>query len=244
MKYFKETLIIFLSVLLLLIIVRENYYGRLLRRLTGTSTSVVMVKENLDKIYSNNIHKSDIVFLGNSITNSVDWNELLGLNISNQGVGGHTTEQMLKRIDNVLGEEPKHVFIMSGINDLYRGLSVDDIYKTYIELIEVLTENQIQPIVQSTLFVSYSYLNSENINNQVTLLNSKLLDFCKSNSIVFLNINESLEIDGQLNPKLCRDGIHLNSEGYLLWYKKLIPTLNKLGYYENPQRGKKLTPIN
>lgn len=237
MKYLKETLIVFLSVFLLLIIVRENYYGRLIRRVTGTYTPVKLVQKNLDKIYYNNIYKSDIVFLGNSITKGVDWNELLGLNISNQGVGSDTTEQMLKRVDNVLGEEPKHVFIMSGINDLYKGISVDDIYKTYIELIEVLVENQIQPIVQSTLFVSYSNKNSEDINNQVTLLNSKLLEFCESNSIVFLNINESLGIDGQLNPKLSRDGIHLNSEGYLLWYKKLIPTLNKLGYYENPYRG-------
>ena len=238
MKYLKETIIVFLSVFLLLIIVRENYYGRLMKRVTGTSTSKKSVQENLDKIYSNNIHKSDIVFLGNSITNGVDWNELLGLNISNQGVGGETTEQMLKRIDNVLGEEPKHVFIMSGINDLYKGLSVNDIYKTYIELIELLIENQIQPIIQSTLFVSFTERNSKEINHQVTLLNSKLLDYCNSNSVVFLNINELFEIGGQLNPKLSRDGVHLNSEGYLLWYKKLIPILNELGYYENLSRGK------
>ena len=147
MKYLKETIIVFLSVFLLLIIVRENYYGRLMRSVTGTSTSKKLVQENLDKIYSNNIQKSDIVFLGNSITKGVDWNELLGLNISNQGVGGETTEQMLKRIDNVLGEEPKHVFIMSGINDLYKGLSVDDIYKIYIELIEVLSRQMTDVIM-------------------------------------------------------------------------------------------------
>tara|TARA_B110000971_G_C19934684_1_gene465762 strand:+ start:210 stop:929 length:720 start_codon:yes stop_codon:yes gene_type:complete len=238
MKYLKETIIVFLSVFLLLIIVRENYYGRLMSRVTGTSTPKKLVQKNLDKIYSNNIHKSDIVFLGNSITNGVDWNELLGLNISNQGVGGETTEQMLKRIDNVLGEEPKHVFIMSGINDLYKGLSVNDIYKTYVELIELLIENQIQPIIQSTLFVSFTERNSKEINHQVTLLNSKLLDYCNSNSVVFLNINELFEIGGQLNPKLSIDGVHLNSEGYLLWYNKLIPILNELGYYENLYRGK------
>lgn len=233
MKYLRETLIIFLSVFLLLIIVRENYYGRFMRIITGTHSSSEMVRKNLDKIYSNNIHKSDIVFLGNSITNGVDWNELLGLNISNQGVGGHTTEQMLKRIDNVLREEPKHVFIMSGINDLYKGLSVDDIYITYVQLIELLIENQIQPIVQSTLFVSFTQKNSKDINNHVTLLNSKLLDYCKSNSVVFLNINELLEIDDQLNPILSKDGVHLNSKGYLLWYEKLIPTLKNFGYYED-----------
>ena len=238
MKYLRETLIVILSVFLLLIIVRENYYGRLMKRVTGTTTPDKLVQKNLDKIYSNNIHKSDIVFLGNSITYVVDWNELLGLNISNQGVGGETTEQMLKRIDNVLGEEPKHVFIMSGINDLYKGLSVNDIYKTYVELIELLIENQIQPIIQSTLFVSFTERNSKEINHQVTLLNSKLLDYCNSNSVVFLNINELFEIGGQLNPKLSKDGVHLNSEGYLLWYKKLIPILNELGYYENLYRGK------
>jgi lysophospholipase L1-like esterase len=122
---------------------------------------------------------------------------------------------------------------MSGINDLYKGLSVDDIYITYVSLIEILIENQIQPIVQSTLFVSFTQKNSKDINSHVMLLNSKLLDYCKSNSVVFLNINELFEIDGQLNPILSKDGVHLNSKGYLLWYEKLIPTLKNFGYYED-----------
>ena len=240
MKYFKEILIVCLLTLILFITIRENYYGRIIRRLTNPSTSTSLVKENFDKLYSNNIYDSEIVFLGNSITQGVDWNELLGLNVSNQGVGRNTLEQILLRIDNVIKEHPKHVFIMGGINDLYRGLSVDNIFDTYTTIVYQLMKNDISPIIQSTLFVTSTATNSNRTNNQVKLLNTKLQNFSNENSLRYIDLNKLLSLDNKLNERISTDGVHLNSKGYEMWYEELIPILFSLGYYKN-LKGEKIS---
>ena len=48
--------------------------------------------------------KNDIVFLGNSITDRVDWNELLGKsNVRNRGISGDITFGVLQRLHQEIG---------------------------------------------------------------------------------------------------------------------------------------------
>jgi len=235
MKYLKELIILILLSLLVFVFVRENYYGRLLLRINGGVTTSKEVQINLDKLYSNNQYSSDIVFLGNSITNGVDWNELLGLNVSNQGIGGNTTEQISNRLNNVINESPRHVFIMSGINDIYQGFTVDEIFIRYVEILNYLQNENIEPVVQSTLFVTKTERGYFETNDKVKILNSKLKEHCEQNSITYIDLNGILGVNGELSPKYSTDGVHLNSIGYELWYKELVPVLKDLGYYKNTQ---------
>ncbi len=62
--------------------------------------------------------ESDIIMLGDSITDEGEWTELLGLNVKNRGISGDTIERILHRLDTILESKPKQVFLMIGINDL------------------------------------------------------------------------------------------------------------------------------
>jgi hypothetical protein len=47
------------------------------------------------------------MFLGNSITNHVDWEELLGMpNARNRGISGYITYGVLERLDEVIEGHP------------------------------------------------------------------------------------------------------------------------------------------
>ena len=65
------------------------------------------------------IHSGDIVFLGNSITDGGEWNELLANpRVKNRGISGDRSGWLLDRLDPIVGGHPKKLFLMIGVNDL------------------------------------------------------------------------------------------------------------------------------
>lgn len=62
---------------------------------------------------------SDVIFLGDSITDKCEWTELLeNPNIKNRGISGDTTERILNRLDEIVESKPKQIFLMVGIMTL------------------------------------------------------------------------------------------------------------------------------
>ena len=59
------------------------------------------------------IRSSDIVFLGNSITDGGEWAELFdNRHVRNRGISGDQTGWMLGRLDPILAGHPKRLFLM------------------------------------------------------------------------------------------------------------------------------------
>lgn len=55
--------------------------------------------------------KSDIIFLGDSITDECEWAELLkNPQIKNRGISGDTTMGILHRLEDVVKSQPKKIF--------------------------------------------------------------------------------------------------------------------------------------
>ena len=175
-------------------------------------------REELFKEYS---PEADIVFLGDSITSQGIWNEFFpSYRIVNRGIGGETTSDIVKRLDTVLSTKPSKVFVMVGINDLAKDFSVRKIIKSYDLLISKLTENGINVIIQSTIQCSPT----EKYVRSVNELNNKLKKLSESKKVKFLDLEE-LSSENGLDSKYTYDGIHLTSEGYIYWVKKIRPLL-------------------
>lgn len=76
--------------------------------------------------------KTDIIFLGNSITAGVDWMELLGNHrVRNRGISGDITFGVLERLEEVTEGKPAKVFILIGINDISRNIPDSVILNNY-----------------------------------------------------------------------------------------------------------------
>jgi hypothetical protein len=163
------------------------------------------------------VHGSyDVVFLGDSITNAGRWSELFPLEkVANRGIGGDTSEGILKRVDQVIDLNPASVYLMFGINDIARGTENSEIFSNYKNIIYKLQNSGIKVIVQSTLLTD-----KEHWNTQVNGLNALLSDFSSKQGIDFIDINASLAPDGVLQNSY--DGVHLNADAYLVWRDAII----------------------
>jgi lysophospholipase L1-like esterase len=160
----------------------------------------------------------EIIMLGDSITEGGNWEQLLnGSDVANYGIGGDTTTGLLYRLSDVYMAKPQKVFLMIGINDLLSGISVDKIVENIEEIITSLREHGIDVILQSTLYVARN--NWEEINNNVTILNGKLLELSNQYKLYYLDLNKVLSKDKALERKYTKDGLHLLNNGYKEWQK-------------------------
>ena len=170
-----------------------------------------------------------IVMLGNSITQGVEWQELLGRpDVVNRGIGSDVTEGYLNRLTYVYALQPRIVCVMGGINDLYSNVPVETVFQNYKTLLEELGANKIIPVVQSTLFVSPKWRDHETKNREVALLNGLLKQYAAENRITYLDVNSILSRDGALLNEYTWDGVHLTASGYARWRDLLEPVLAEL----------------
>ena len=188
-----------------------------------TSTSYEKPRATLFDYFSPQV---DVVMIGDSITQNAIWSEIFpNIKIANRGLTGDTTEDILKRMDNILSVQPKKALIMVGIMDIYSGLSVNEIIKNYVEIIEEIRAKKITVVVQSTLECSKT--ECEGRLDKVRQLNQKLEEYSTTHNFVFVDINKRLSsIEEGLLSQYSYDGIHLIGKGYSVWAEQISGAIN------------------
>lgn len=168
------------------------------------------------------ISSNDIVFLGDSLTESFDLQKYFDKkNLRNRGMSGNMTEHVLYRLEEILIAKPAFLFLMIGINDIYQGVKPDIVMRNIYRILTEIQKNSPQTKIycQSILPVNESRLLSfENINSKVYEVNNNLRDFCIENNISFIDIHpDFLNHQGQMDEKFTYDGVHLTEQGYSHW---------------------------
>ena len=166
----------------------------------------------------------DVVMIGDSITRSAEWNEIFpSVKIANRGINGDTISDILARLDSVLSVQPQRALLMVGINDIYRGIPVNDIVRDYKIVVSILVQNDIEVIVQSTLecTIGSGGCGSKQI-TAVRNLNDRLQKYTNEIDLRYIDINKGLSSkETGLLPKYSYDGVHLSAEGYFVWAKQI-----------------------
>lgn len=171
-----------------------------------------------------NDQPADILFLGNSITERGEWHELLpGRKVANRGIGGDNTFGVLARLDGVISQRPKKLFLLIGINDIGRGLPVDVILNNYRRILEKLSQGlpKTKIIVESVLpmnedKLAYDYL--KNKAGNVKALNEGIEKLASEFRLTYLNLHELFaDENGALKAEYTKDGIHLLPGAYVDW---------------------------
>jgi len=86
--------------------------------------------------------KHEIIFLGNSITEGGNWQNLFpDKNVINRGISGDVTDGILFRLDEVTSSRPEKVFLMVGTNDLARGKSISYVTNNHRIIIEKILKD-------------------------------------------------------------------------------------------------------
>ncbi|WP_223069718.1 GDSL-type esterase/lipase family protein [Paenibacillus caui] len=172
---------------------------------------------------------ADIVMLGDSITYNVQWNELLGRNAANRGIGGDYTSGMLNRLEYVTNLTPYMVFIMAGTNDLFKGeVTPETAFQNYVSILDALEQKHITPVITLTLYVGKDIANYTAINERVQKLNGYLTGYARQHEITCIDLNEAIAPEGYLLYDYSIDGIHINGEAYEIWGDKINKIINQI----------------
>lgn len=175
---------------------------------------------------------SDIIFLGNSITARIAWNELLELpSARNRGISGDITFGVLERLEEVTEGRPAKVFILIGINDISRNIPDSVILLNYERMVHLIKE---QSPVTKIYFQTLLPVNNEftqfkthyNKDEHIAWLNKQIKLMGQREHITVIDLHPHfLDGDGKLDKRYTEDGLHLNIEGYHIWKHILEPYL-------------------
>ncbi len=168
--------------------------------------------------------RNEIIFLGNSITDGAEWSELLNnKKVHNRGISADVTEGILLRLDAVTRVKPAKIFIMIGVNDLSRNMTIDQVianYRTILERIRTETPKT-RVYVESILPVNPATgmaLSHTNKTEVIMELNGRLRELATEFGHTYIDLFSIMaDADNHLPKSFSIDGLHLSYEGYRVW---------------------------
>ncbi len=174
---------------------------------------------------------TDIIFLGNSITNGAEWHELFqNSNIKNRGISGDVCQGVYDRLEPITNGKPNKIFLMIGINDIARNTCIDTIaegIERIIDKIKVDSPNT-KIYVQSVLPLNDElgmFQQHTKRYLEIPLLNSAIKHIAESKCTTYIDAYSSLVIPetNKLDLRYSNDGLHLMGLGYAKWVEVIKP---------------------
>lgn len=170
------------------------------------------------------VDSSNIVFLGNSLTNGCEWHELFGdPRIVNRGISGDIASGIGARLEPIVSGKPAKIFLMAGINDVSHHISADSIAHDVAAVVDTIISRSpaTKIYLQSCLPFNESFKRWKNLEGTqpvIVELNKKLEKLARDRGIVWVNLYPLFN-DGNdnLRKELTNDGLHLLGPGYLIW---------------------------
>ena len=178
------------------------------------------------------ITSKDIVFIGNSITNGAEWNELFPQKrVKNRGISGDTSEGVFDRLDVVVKGKPAKIFILIGVNDISREIKVETIVLNMKRIVEKIQNEspKTKIYIQSILPVNpdFEMFKGHMKPELIKEINQFYQNIAQEYKVNYIDLYSHFLEDGtdKMNKKYTNDGLHLLGEGYLLWREIVKPYL-------------------
>jgi len=171
---------------------------------------------------------NSIIFLGNSLTDNCEWHELFNnCNVKNRGIAGNTTSTILHRLPKIIESKPSKIFLLIGVNDLFKRVAFDTILSNYKNIIQQI-KNEIpntKLFVQSILPIDEKVYDLKN--DSISIMNSKIKELCQKNNIQYIDLHPLfLTKEGKFDTTLSFDGLHLSGKEYMILKNEIIKFVN------------------
>jgi len=180
------------------------------------------------------VSKSDIIFLGNSITHNGEWCEIFNnKKVKNRGISGDIVQGVFDRLNPILKGKPRKIFLLIGINDVSHNVAADSIVSGIAKIASrIVTESpRTKLYIQSVFPVNDSFgkfLGTTVQGNVVIEINNGLKRLCEEKGLTFVDVYTALKSSDseKLNPNYTNDGLHLLGKGYMVWKRILEKYIN------------------
>lgn len=181
------------------------------------------------------VTSSDIIFLGNSITNGGEWAELFdNPHVKNRGISGDVCMGVYDRLDAILKGSPAKIFLLIGINDVDRGASADTIVERIGMIVDKIRKDSpsTKIYLQSVLPVSdhYKMFNGHSSRWQVVPeINKGLVRLAADRGVKYIDLYSHFidNTTGKMNIEYTNDGLHLLGKGYKKWVGIVKPYVDE-----------------
>ena len=161
------------------------------------------------------VEAGDTVFLGDSLTDFGDWDELFpGAHVKNRGIAGDDTAGVLARVDQVTDGRPAQVFLLIGTNDLAAGEDEGLIVSNVQEIVDRIHIES--PATE--VFVQSVLPRGDNYREDIESLNERLRVVAGEQDATWVDLYPLfLDEDGSIADQYSNDEVHLMGDGYLVW---------------------------
>lgn len=175
------------------------------------------------------VDSTNIVFVGNSITDMHDWAEAFGNpRILNRGVSGALSAEVLANLDPIIAGHPKKVFLMIGTNDLGSGVAPQQVADNVRAMLRRFrnespqTDVYLQSILPSTVGTRTLELERET--------NRLLKDIAQQEGAHYIDLWDAL-LGICSDKEISLDGLHLTAAGYKIWCDSLAQYVGNRSVY-------------
>lgn len=181
-----------------------------------------------------NVKDGSIVLLGDSMMDYFKTeNYFLNDNIINRGIGGDTTDGVLKRLDQIIKIKPSVVLLSIGSNNITRyHNSANEIVKKILQIKYELESNI--PDVKVYVLTLTPVLRDSEITNKIYMQtrNNDIIDEINDELAVYTKVVDTNWIlkDQNNNLKLeyTYDGLHLSELGYQVYSNAIAESVSEL----------------
>ena len=176
--------------------------------------------------------KGDIVFIGNSITNMMNWNELFGnhSNIKNRGTSGALTKEILDNLESMIAGNPSKVFLMIGTNDLgrngYEFTPETVAYRIEKILSQIRNEAPQAEVYYQSILPTLAGSRTREKTETTNSLVEEWINNQNDPKLTYIDLYSSFvgedgilkkSGDSNLEDAYSLDGLHLTQKGYKVW---------------------------
>ncbi|MGF1572636.1 MAG: GDSL-type esterase/lipase family protein [Sumerlaeia bacterium] len=178
------------------------------------------------------------VFLGDSITHVFELDIIFpDSTFINRGISGDTVQGLTDRLDvSVAALKPKAIYVLIGTNNLWQDSSepfIEGLMQDYAKLFTAIKSQAPEAAVtiQAVLPTRDAWLFR---NDLITAVNARLQPLALQHGFAWLDLSTPFQNkDNHLRAELTFDGLHLNSDGYILWAQLLQPEADIVTFYQN-----------
>lgn len=152
---------------------------------------------------------------------------ILDAEFINEGVNGNTTDDMLRRFYRcVIRNEPTHLVILGGANDVMWQESIDRIVRNLQTMVEKARAEGIKVIMATP-----TAINHREVERRLSRLRSWIKGYARENSLPVIDFAAAyFDADGRIRAELLLlDGAHPNKDGYRAMFEQIDRNLFRAG---------------
>lgn len=176
--------------------------------------------------------KRRVVFAGDSIIHGGPWQSWLPEHyVTNFAFPGHTTSDLADLVDDIVASQPELLIVMIGTNDFGKhrfpvNKVIENILSNARDIRNRLPDI---PIIWNSLSPR-----SDEFSRSMIDVNQEIKPALEELGIFFFDAFSLLKDSDKniININLCEDpdtfGLHLNNNGYEVWFKVLGPQITKM----------------